>query len=72
MTTQTVTTSFLSALIVRIRASVTAGAQPTDIQQMHHRTRPMFDPVLIPAYRRRRLPKRAARSPYPPSMDRER
>jgi hypothetical protein len=60
MTTQTAATAFISALIVRLRASLTIGAQPTGIKHVHGRNAPTVDPVLIPAYRRRRLASRAA------------
>jgi hypothetical protein len=56
----TAATRFFNALIVRFRASMPTGAQPTGIEHVHVRARPMVDPVLIPAYRRRRLPRRSA------------
>jgi hypothetical protein len=59
MTTHTATTAFINALIVRLRASMPTGAQPTGIEHVQRRARPLVDPVLIPAYRRRgRLPSR--------------
>jgi len=66
MTTHTATSAFINALIVRVRASMTTGAQSTGIQQAH--SRPMIDPLLIPAYRRRaRLPRRGAHEAHVPS-----
>jgi hypothetical protein len=70
--TQTATTAFINALIVRVRESMTTGAQPPRAQTVRRFTRPMFDPVLIPAYRRRRLlPSRVAQPAPMRSMERE-
>jgi len=55
MTTQTATTAFINALIVRLRASMATDAQATRAPTVHGRSRPMVDPMLIPAYRRRRV-----------------
>jgi hypothetical protein len=58
MTTHQAATAFINALIVRFRASVTTGTQLPGIQHVHIRARPLVDPVLIPTYRRRGLPRR--------------
>jgi len=53
MTTQTATTAFINALIVRLRTSMATGVKATRAPNTHWRNRPLADPVLIPAYRRR-------------------
>jgi hypothetical protein len=68
--TQTSATAFVNALITRIRDSVRTGAQATLAPNV--RSSPMFDPALIPAYRRRRLlARRSVKSAPAPCMERE-
>jgi len=66
----TTTTAFFNALIDRFRASVPTGAKSAEVQTVHIRTRPMADSVQVPAYRRRGLASRSARSLYEPSSER--
>ena len=59
MTSQTATAAFINALIVRFRAPVTTGALPQGLATKHPGSNATaFDPILIPAYRRRRLLRR--------------